>query len=108
VVTAPRGDGLLGGISHSITVRCPVGWPHVPADDIGPLEDFHDGPKLHQPKPRDSLHPIPGGGGDAQVSQQSLKPTGGDRSLSPEGLNVLDIPIQLLTLLVAHGRCRDL
>jgi hypothetical protein len=39
----PRGDGLLGGDSHSITVRCSIGWPYVHADHLRPLEDLHDG-----------------------------------------------------------------
>jgi hypothetical protein len=36
VATAPRSDGLSGGISHSITDRCSEGWPLVPVEDPGP------------------------------------------------------------------------
>jgi hypothetical protein len=52
----------------------------------------------------DSLDPVSGGGGDAQVSQQSTKPAGGDQSFNPEGLHLLSISIHLLTLCVAQGR----
>jgi hypothetical protein len=52
---------------------------------------------------RDFLVPIPRGGGDAQVFQQSPKPTGGDRSYSPKGLHLVHILIHLLDLGVAQG-----
>jgi hypothetical protein len=52
----------------------------------------------------DSLDPISCGGGDAQVSLQSMKPTGGDRGFSTEGFPFLSISVQLLTLVVAQGR----
>jgi hypothetical protein len=47
---------------------------------------------------------VPGGSGDAQVFQQSLKPAGGDRSFSPEGLHLICISVHLLILCVALGR----
>jgi hypothetical protein len=53
---------------------------------------------------QDFLDPIPGGGGDAQVFQQSLKPAGGDRSFNPEGLDIVYISVHLLMLCVARGR----
>jgi hypothetical protein len=73
VVTAPGGDGLPGGVSHNIVVRCPISWTCVPADHLGPMEDLHNGLELHSSWTRDSLDPILGSSGDAQVSQQSLK-----------------------------------
>jgi hypothetical protein len=45
-----------------------------------------------------SLDPKLGGGGDAQVPQQSPKPAGGGRSLILEGLKLLGITVQLLTI----------
>jgi hypothetical protein len=44
------------------------------------------------------------GGGDAQVFQQSLKPTGGNRSFCPEGLHLVCISVYPLDLCVARGR----
>jgi hypothetical protein len=76
----------------------------VPANHHGPLEDLHNGLELHPSWTWDSLDPIIGSRCDAQVSQQSLKSASGDRSFSPEGLNILDIPVQLLALCVAQGR----
>jgi hypothetical protein len=53
---------------------------------------------------RDFPDPVPGGGGDAQVFQQSPKPVGGDRSFNPEGLHLIRILVHLLVLRVARGR----
>jgi hypothetical protein len=36
VATAPRSDGLLDGISHSITDRCSEGWPWCVQWTLGP------------------------------------------------------------------------
>jgi hypothetical protein len=57
-----------------------------------------------QPWTWNSLDPVSWGGGDAQVSQQSLKPTGGGCSLSPEGLHLLGVSVQLLALCVTQER----
>jgi hypothetical protein len=104
VTMAPRGDGLPGGISHNLTGRCSKPWSLIPVDDLGPVEDIYNGLEFHQPWTRNSLDPISWGGGDAQVSQQSLKPTGGDCSLRPEGLHLLSVSVQLLALCVTQGR----
>jgi hypothetical protein len=53
---------------------------------------------------RDFLDPVPGSGGDAQVLQQSPKPTGEDRSFGPEGLHLVSISIHLLRFGIARGR----
>jgi hypothetical protein len=53
---------------------------------------------------RGFLDPVPGGGGDAQVFQQSPKPTGGDRSFNPEVLHLICILEHLIVLRVAWGR----
>jgi hypothetical protein len=45
----------------------------------------------------------PGGGGDAQVLQQSLKPAGEDWSFGPKGLHLIRISAPLLVLIVAWG-----
>jgi hypothetical protein len=49
VATAPRSDGLLGGVSHRITNRCSEGWHLVPIEDLGPGEDLCDGFELYPP-----------------------------------------------------------
>jgi hypothetical protein len=100
VVTAPRGDGLLGSISHSIIARCLEGWPLVPADHPGPREDLCYGPILIPALVRDSFDLVLGYSSDTQVHQQSLKPTDGYRSLDPIGLHLLCITVQHLTLRV--------
>jgi hypothetical protein len=76
----------------------------VPADHLGPLEDLHDGLELHPPWMQDSLDSILESGGDAHVSQQSLKSASEDQSFIPKGHNLLDIPVQRLTLCVTQGR----
>jgi hypothetical protein len=38
------------------------------------------------------------------VSQQSMKPTDGDRGISTEGFPFINISVQLLALIVAQGR----
>jgi hypothetical protein len=53
---------------------------------------------------RDFLDPVPGSGGDAQVLQQSSKPTGEDRRFSSEGLHLVSISVHLLGFGIAQGR----
>jgi hypothetical protein len=84
VVMALRSDGMLGSISHNITDRCSEGWPLVPAEDPRPIEDPYNFLEFHPPWTRDSLDHVSWGGGDAQVSQQSMKPAGGGRGFSTE------------------------
>jgi hypothetical protein len=100
----PRCDGLLGGVSHNITVRGPESLSLVSAEDSGSEEDLCNGFELHPPWMRDFLDPIPGGGCDAQMFQQSLKPTGENESFGPEGLHLIRISVHLLVLGVAWGR----
>jgi hypothetical protein len=76
----------------------------VPAEDPRPEEGLYDGLELHPPSMWDILDPVLEGGGDAQVFQQSPKPTGGDQSVSPEGLHLVRISVHLLNLCVAWGR----
>jgi hypothetical protein len=104
VVMAPRSDGLPGDISHSITDRCPEGWPLVPVEDPRSREDLCKFLEFHPPWTRDSLDPASWGGGDAQVSQQGTKPTGRDRGFSTKGFPFVNISVQLLTLVVTQGR----
>jgi hypothetical protein len=104
VVTAPRNDGLPGGISHDITDRCSEGWPLVPTKDPGSREELYSCLEFHLPWTRDSLDPVSWGGGDAQVSQQGTKPVGSDRGFSTEGFPFVSIPVQLLVLIVTQGR----
>jgi hypothetical protein len=47
------------------------------------------------------LDPVPGSSGDAQVFQQSSKPTGENWSFDPEGLHLICISVHLLILGVA-------
>jgi hypothetical protein len=104
VATDPRCDGLPGGIDNSITVRGPESWFLVLAEDSGSEENLCDGFELYPPWTRDLLDPVPGGGGDAQVLQQSSKPTGENWSFDPEGLHLIRISVHLLVLGVARGR----
>jgi hypothetical protein len=76
----------------------------VSAKDSGSEEDLYDGFELHPPWMWDFLDPVPGAGSDAQVLQQSSKPTGEDWSFGPEGLHLIHIPVHLLVLGVAWGR----
>jgi hypothetical protein len=76
----------------------------VSAEDSGSEENFCDGFELHPLRTRDFLDPIPGSGGDAQVFQQSSKPTGENWSFDPEGLHLIRISVHLLVLGVAQGR----
>jgi hypothetical protein len=69
VATDPRCDGLLGGISNSITVSGLESWSLVSAEDFGFEENLYDGFELHPPWTRDFLDPVPRSGGDAQVFQ---------------------------------------
>jgi hypothetical protein len=71
VATNRRGDGLPGGISHSVTARRSKSWSLEFAEDLGPKEDLCNSPDLHPPWTRDFLDLVPGGGGDPQVFQQS-------------------------------------
>jgi hypothetical protein len=52
---------------------------------------------------RNFLDPVPGGGCDAQVFQQSPKPAGGDRSFDPNGLHLIHILVHLTVLGVTRG-----
>jgi hypothetical protein len=104
IATDPRGDGLLGGMSHNIAARHFESYSLVSAEDSGPEEDLCDNFELNPPWMRDFLDPVPGGSGDAQVFQQGSKPVGGDRSFSPEGLHLILILVHLLVLHVARGR----
>jgi hypothetical protein len=65
----------------------------VPVDDPEPREDLYNSHEFHPPWMRDSLDPVSGGGGDVQVSQQSLKPASGDWSLGPKGLHLPNISV---------------
>jgi hypothetical protein len=76
VAMDPRCDGLPSGISNSVAVRGPKSWSLVSAKDSGSEEDLCDSFELHPPWMRDFLDPVPRGGGDAHVLQQSLKPVG--------------------------------
>jgi hypothetical protein len=104
VTTDPGSDGLPSGVSHSVAARCSKSWLLVPSGDSGPEEDLYDGLELHPPWMRDFLDPVPGGGGDAQVFQQSLKPAGGAQSFNPDGLHLVRISVHLLILRVARGK----
>jgi hypothetical protein len=96
VAMAPRSDGLLGGISHSITDRCSKGWPLVPTEDPGSREDLYDCLEFHPPWTRE--------GGDSQVSQQGTKPAGRDWGFSTEGFPFFSIYVQLVTLAITRER----
>jgi hypothetical protein len=85
-------------------MRGPESWSLVSAKDSGSEEDLYDGFELHPPQRRDFLDPVPRGGGDAQVLQQSSKPVGENWSFSPQGLHLIRIPVHLLVLGVAWGR----
>jgi hypothetical protein len=84
VATALRSDGLPGGVSHNITDRCSEGWPLVHAEDPRPREDLYNCLEFHPPWTWDSLDLVSWGGGDAQVSQQSMKPARGDCASAPK------------------------
>jgi hypothetical protein len=104
VTTDPGSDGLPGGVSHSVAVRCSKSWLLVPSEDFGPEEDLYNGLELHPPWMRDFLDHVPGGGGDAQVFQQSPKPAGGAQSFNPDGLHLVCISVHLLVVRVARGK----
>jgi hypothetical protein len=76
----------------------------VSAEDSASEEDFCNGFELHPPWTQDFLDPLPRGGGDAQVLQQSSKPTGENWSFGPEGLHLIRISVHLLILAVTQGR----
>jgi hypothetical protein len=101
---APRSDGLPGGISHNITDRCSEGRPLVSVEDPRSGEDLYNCLKFYLPWTRYSLDFVSWGGGDAQVSQQGMKPTGRDWGFSTEGFPLISISVQLLTLVVTWGR----
>jgi hypothetical protein len=102
VATAPISDGLPGGVSHSITDRCSEGCPLALVEDPRP-KDLYNCIEFHPPWMWDSLDPVSWGRGDAQVSQQSAKPAGGDQSCSTEGFPFVSIFVQLLTLVITQG-----
>jgi hypothetical protein len=104
VAIDPRCDGLPGGISNSIAARGPESWSLVSAEDSGSKENLFDGFELHPPWMRDFLDPVPRSGGDAQLFQQSSKPTGENWSFDPEGLHIINILVHLLILGIARGR----
>jgi hypothetical protein len=104
VAMEPRGDGLPGGVSNSVTVGGPESWSLVSTEDSGAEEDLCNSFELHPPWMRDFLDLVPRGGCDAQVFQQSPKPSGGDWSFGPEGLHLIRISVHLLILGVALGR----
>jgi hypothetical protein len=104
VAMDPSCDDLPGGISNSITPRCPESWPLVSAKDPESEEKFYDGLELHSPWTRDFLDPVPGSVGDAQVLQKSSKPAGEDRRFSSEGLHLVSISVHLLGFGIARGR----
>jgi hypothetical protein len=76
----------------------------VSAKDSGSEEGLCGGFELHPPWTWDFLYPVPGGGGDAQVLQQSSKPAGEDWSFGLEGLHLIRILVHLLVLGVAWGK----
>jgi hypothetical protein len=104
VAMDPWCDGLLGDIGNCITVRGPKSWSLVSAEDSGSEENLCDGFKLHPPWMWDFLDLVPGSSGDAQVFQQSPKPTGEDQSFGPEGLHLICISVHLFVLGVTGGR----
>jgi hypothetical protein len=69
-MTAPRSDGLPGGISHSIIDRCSEGRPLVSTEDPRSVEDLCNCLEFRSPWTRNSLDSVSWGGGDAQVSQR--------------------------------------
>jgi hypothetical protein len=99
-----RCDGLLGYIGNSIAARGPKSWSLVSAEDSGSEENLCDGFELHPPWMRDFLDPVPRSGGDAEVLQQSSKPTSENWSFDPDGLHLIRISVHLLVLGVAWGR----
>jgi hypothetical protein len=76
----------------------------IDALDPGAREDLCNYHEFHLPSTRDSLDPVSWGGGDAQVSQQSMNPTNGDWGFNTEGFPFISISIPLLTIVVAQGR----
>jgi hypothetical protein len=104
VAMDPRCDGLPGGIGNSITMRGPESWSLMSIEDSGSKENLCDDFELHPPWTWDFLNPVPGSGGDAQVLQQSSKPTTKNWSFDPEGLHLIRISVHLLVLGVARGR----
>jgi hypothetical protein len=104
VAMDPWCDGLPGGIGNHIAMRGPKSWSLVLAKDSGSEGNLYDGFEFHPPWMWDFLDPVPGSGGDAQVFQQSPKPTGEDRSFGPEGLHLVRISVHLFVLGVAQGR----
>jgi hypothetical protein len=104
VATDPRCDGLPGDIGNSITARGPESWSLVSTEDSRSEENLCDGFELHPPWTRDFLDPVPGSSGDAQVFQQSSKPTGENWSFDLKGLHLICISVNVLILNVARGR----
>jgi hypothetical protein len=59
VAMDPRGDGLPGGISHSVAARGHESWSLVSTEDFGSKEDLGNGFELHPPWTRDILDLVP-------------------------------------------------
>jgi hypothetical protein len=76
----------------------------VSAEDSRSKENLYNGFELHPPWTWDFLDTIPRSGGDAQVFQQSSKPTGKNWSFDPKELHLIRISVHLLILSVARGR----
>jgi hypothetical protein len=104
VAADPRCDGLPGSVGNSVAARGPKSWSLVSAKDFGFEEDLCNGFELHPPWMWDFLGHLPGGDGDAQVLQQSSKPTDKDWRFSPEGPHLIRVPVHLLILGGALGR----
>jgi hypothetical protein len=85
-------------------MRGPESWSLVSAQDSGSEEDLCDDFEFHPPWTRDLLDPVPRGGGDAQVLQQSSKPAGEDWRFGLKGLHLVHILVHLLILDVAWVR----
>jgi hypothetical protein len=49
VATDPRGDGLPGGVSHSVAVKRSKSWSLMSTEDSGSEKDLCDGFELHPP-----------------------------------------------------------
>jgi hypothetical protein len=88
---------------HKIFILVKSGC-YMPTEDPRPREDLCVDFEFHPPWTWDSLDPVSRVGDDALVSQQSMKPTGGDQSFNTEGFPLVSISVQLLAHVVAQGR----
>jgi hypothetical protein len=84
VTTDPGSDGLPGGISHSVAVRCSKSWLLVPSEDSGPEEDIYDGLELHPPWMRDFLDHVPGAVVMPRCSSRARSLPAGPRASTPK------------------------